>query len=157
MSDSTIVPVQRQNLAAMAYPMQSLDPGTSRPPGMFSDSCFDEMYAPDRSVRPHYGPLSEWLVQTAPERIAHMRQAAQMLFHRVGITFAVYGEESGAERLIPFDILPHIIPGSEWRELSAGLKQRVRVLNMFLHDIYHGQEIIKAGKIPSDKVLKNAQ
>jgi len=124
---------------------------------MFSDSCFDEMYAPDRTVRPHYGPLSDWMTQTVPERIAHMRQAAQMLFHRVGITFAVYGEESGAERLIPFDILPHIIPASEWRELSAGLKQRVRALNMFLHDIYHGQEIIKAGKIPADKVLKNAQ
>lgn len=124
---------------------------------MFSDTCYNEMYAADSSVRPHYAPLAEWLAQTARERIAQMRQAAQVLFHRVGITFAVYGEDSGAERLIPFDILPHIIPAPEWRELQAGLKQRVRALNMFLHDVYHGQEIIKAGKIPADKVLKNAQ
>ena len=86
-----------------------------------------------------------------------MRQAAQVLFHRVGITFAVYGEDSGAERLIPFDILPHIIPVAEWRELHAGLRQRVRALNMFLHDVYHDQEILKAGKIPPEKVTGNAQ
>ena len=124
---------------------------------MFADTCYNEMYAADKSVRPHYAALSEWLAGTARERIAQMRQAAQVLFHRVGITFAVYGEDSGAERLIPFDILPHIIPASEWRELQAGLKQRVRALNMFLHDVYHAQEIIKAGKIPAEKVLKNAQ
>jgi uncharacterized circularly permuted ATP-grasp superfamily protein len=123
---------------------------------MFSDTCFDEMYALDGSVRPHYGPLSLWLASTAPERVKHMRQAAQVLFHRVGITFAVYGEDSGAERLIPFDILPHIIPVAEWRQLHAGLRQRVRALNMFLHDVYHNQEIIKANKIPVDKVAKNA-
>jgi uncharacterized circularly permuted ATP-grasp superfamily protein len=85
-----------------------------------------------------------------------MRQAAQVLFHRVGITFAVYGEDSGAERLIPFDILPHIIPVAEWRELHAGLRQRVRALNMFLHDVYHDREILKAGKIPPEKVTGNA-
>ena len=108
-------------------------------------------------MRPHYQPLEQWLANTAADRIAQMRQAAQMLFHRVGITFAVYGDDSGAERLIPFDILPHIIPMSEWRELHAGLKQRVRALNMFLHDVYHDQEILKAGHIPAAKVLDNAQ
>ena len=129
----------------------------SSPTDMFSDSCFNEMYAPDGSVRAHYARLAAWLASTPAERIAHMRKAAQMLFHRVGITFAVYGEDSGAERLIPFDILPHIIPVSEWRELHAGLRQRVRALNMFLHDVYHDREIVKAGKIPEDKVLQNAQ
>jgi uncharacterized circularly permuted ATP-grasp superfamily protein len=124
---------------------------------MFSDTCFNEMYALDGSVRPQYARLSLWLASTAPERLAHMRQAAQMLFHRVGITFAVYGEDSGAERLIPFDILPHIIPVAEWRELHAGLRQRVRALNMFLHDVYHEREIVKAGKIPGDKIANNAQ
>jgi uncharacterized circularly permuted ATP-grasp superfamily protein len=121
-----------------------------------ADACYDEMYAADGSVRTHYHPLSLWLASTAPDRIKHMRQAAQVLFHRVGITFAVYGEDSGAERLIPFDMLPHIIPVSEWRELHAGLKQRVRALNMFLHDVYHEQEILKAGKIPEEKVTGNA-
>ncbi|HVO48190.1 MAG TPA: circularly permuted type 2 ATP-grasp protein, partial [Steroidobacteraceae bacterium] len=123
---------------------------------MFSDNCFNEMYAPDGAVRPHYQPLANWLKTTPPDRVAQMREAAQMLFHRVGITFAVYGEEGGAERLIPFDILPHVIPMAEWRELQAGLRQRVRALNMFLQDIYHGQEIIKAGHIPAHKVLSNA-
>ncbi len=115
---------------------------------MFSDTCFNEMYAPDGSVRSHYGRLSLWLASTPSERVDHMRKAARMLFHRVGITFAVYGEDSGAERLIPFDILPHIIPMAEWRELHAGLRQRVRALNMFLHDVYHDREMVKAGKIP---------
>ena len=124
---------------------------------MFSDTCFNEMYRTDGSVRDHYLPLADWLTTTPKERILQMRQAAQMLFHRVGITFAVYGDESGAERLIPFDILPHIIPMAEWRELQAGLRQRVRALNMFLHDVYHEREILKAGRIPASKVLGNAQ
>jgi uncharacterized circularly permuted ATP-grasp superfamily protein len=124
---------------------------------MFSSSCFNEMYAPDGSVRPHYQPLADWLSGTPSERIGQMREAAQMLFHRVGITFAVYGDEDGAERLIPFDILPHIIPLAEWRQLHAGLQQRVRALNLFLHDIYHEREILKAGRIPEAKVLQNAQ
>jgi uncharacterized circularly permuted ATP-grasp superfamily protein len=124
---------------------------------MFSDACFNEMYRPDGSVREHYQPLTDWLATTPKERIDQMRQAAQMLFHRVGITFAVYGDDSGAERLIPFDILPHVIPLSEWRTLQAGLRQRVRALNMFLHDVYHEREIVKAGRIPEAKVLGNAQ
>ena len=122
---------------------------------MFSDTCYNEMYAQDGSVRAHYQPLADWLTSTPSERIGQMRQAAQILFHRVGITFAVYGDESGAERLIPFDILPHVIPLSEWRELQAGLKQRVRALNMFLHDVYHEQEILKAGRVPAAKVTGN--
>jgi len=129
-------------------------PGSS---GMLSNTSFNEMYAPDGSVRSHYARLSLWLASTAPERVAQMRKAAQVLFHRVGITFAVYGEDSGAERLIPFDILPHIIPMAEWRELHAGLRQRVRALNMFLHDVYHDREILKADKIPQDKILNNGQ
>jgi len=124
---------------------------------MFSETCYNEMYTPDGNVRPHYEAISQWLQSTPPERVQQMRQAAQILFHRVGITFAVYGDESGAERLIPFDILPHIIPLAEWRELQAGLRQRVRALNMFLHDVYHEQEIIKAGRIPEAKVVSNAQ
>jgi uncharacterized circularly permuted ATP-grasp superfamily protein len=124
---------------------------------MRAPSCFDEMYGLDGNVRAHYQPIAEWLTLTPPERIVQMREAAQMLFHRVGITFAVYGDEDGTERLIPFDILPHIIPLAEWRQLQAGLRQRVRALNAFLHDIYHGREIVQAGRIPEAKVLGNAQ
>jgi uncharacterized circularly permuted ATP-grasp superfamily protein len=123
---------------------------------MFSDDCFNEMYAKDGGIRPHYQPVADWLAATPRDRLDHMRQAAHMLFYRVGITFSVNGDEHGTERLIPFDILPHIIPMTEWRELHAGLKQRVRALNMFLHDIYHAQEILKANRIPAHKVLDNA-
>ena len=90
-------------------------------------------------------------------RIAQNRQAADLLFHRVGITFAVYGEASGTERLIPFDIVPHVIPGVQWELLSRGLRQRVLALNRFLHDIYHGQEILQAEVIPAERVQRNAQ
>jgi uncharacterized circularly permuted ATP-grasp superfamily protein len=122
---------------------------------MSFDSYYNEMYLADGGVRNHYRPMAEWIAATPKERIAQMRQAAHLLFHRVGITFAVYGEESGGERLIPFDMLPHIIPMGEWQRLEAGLRQRVKALNAFLHDIYHGQEILKADKIPADRVLQN--
>ena len=118
---------------------------------------YNEMYAEDGSVRAHYAAFAEWLRETPPARIAQNRHAADLLFHRVGITFAVYGEASGTERLIPFDVVPHVIPGTEWDMLARGLRQRVGALNRFLHDIYHGQEIIKAGKIPAEQVQGNAQ
>ena len=121
----------------------------------FDSSYYDEMYRPDGTVRPHYTALADWIAATDPARVKHMRDAANMLFHRVGITFAVYGEEAGAERLIPFDMLPHIIPGEEWRMLERGLRQRVRALNLFLRDIYHGQEILRAGRIPAERVTGN--
>ena len=96
---------------------------------------YNEMFTEDRAVRPHYAAFAEWLSETPPARIAQNRHAADLLFHRVGITFAVYGEASGTERLIPFDIVPHVIPGGEWERLARGLKQRVGALNRFLHDI----------------------
>lgn len=92
----------------------------------------------------------------APDELARKRQEADLLFRRVGITFAVYGDEAGAERLIPFDALPRIIPAQEWTQLSAGLRQRATALNMFLHDIYHGQDILRAGVIPAEVILGNA-
>ena len=81
---------------------------------------------------------------------------AETLFRRTGITFAVYGDEEAAERLIPFDIIPRIISAAEWRRLTAGIEQRVRALNAFMYDIYHRQEIIKAGRVPEELVIQNA-
>jgi len=122
------------------------------------EACFyNEMFLPDGSVRPHYQPFADWLAGTEPDRIAQKRAEADVMFHRVGITFAVYGEESGTERLIPFDIVPRIIPAREWLMLEQGLRQRVKTLNAFLHDIYHDQEIIKAGIVPPEKVLGNSE
>ena len=118
---------------------------------------YDEMHAADGTVRAHYRPYADWLEQTPREHIARKRKEADIAFHRVGITFNVYGEEGGKERLIPFDLLPRIIPGDEWRGLEAGLRQRVRALNAFLADIYHEREILRAGRIPAAQVLDNAQ
>ena len=113
------------------------------------------MRTADGEVRAHFRALAEWLAETPAERVAEKRREADLLFHRVGITFAVYGDTSGAERLIPFDTIPRIIPSAEWRELARGLRQRVTALNRFLHDIYHEQEILKAGVIPAEQVLTN--
>jgi uncharacterized circularly permuted ATP-grasp superfamily protein len=124
---------------------------------MAPKALFNEMLTEDGAVRAHYAPFSDWLRNTPQEKISQNRQAADLLFHRVGITFAVYGESAGTERLIPFDIVPHVIPAHAWDVLANGLKQRVTALNKFLHDIYHDQEIIKAGKIPSQVVLGNSQ
>ena len=116
---------------------------------------YDEMHAAPGEVRSHYRALSQWLAETPPERVMEKRREADLLFHRVGITFAVYGDAQGAERLIPFDTIPRIIPRREWELLVKGLTQRVTALNRFLHDIYHEQEILKAGVIPAEQVLGN--
>jgi len=118
---------------------------------------FNEMFDANRGVRAHYAAFAEWLADTPAARIEQNRRAADLLFHRVGITFAVYGEASGTERLIPFDIVPHVIPGEQWDRIARGLRQRVQALNRFLHDIYHGQEIVQAGVIPGAAVNQNAQ
>jgi uncharacterized circularly permuted ATP-grasp superfamily protein len=117
----------------------------------------NEMIDANGGVRAHYSAYDEWLKVTPPERIARKRAEADLAFHRVGITFAVYGEEAGKERLIPFDIIPRIIPAAEWKAMQSGLRQRVKALNMFLHDVYHEREILKAGKIPAEQVLNNTQ
>ena len=124
---------------------------------MAGNDFYDEMRASDAAVREHYAPFESWLSGMPPERLQQKRAEAEIAFHRVGITFAVYGEETGSERLIPFDIVPRILPAAEWRVLEAGLKQRVLALNMFLADIYHQQEILREGLIPAQKVLENSQ
>jgi len=121
------------------------------------NTFFNEMYDAAGAVRPHYRGYADWLAATPPERIVRKRAEADITFHRVGITFAVYGEEEGKERLIPFDIIPRIIPAKEWKDLQRGLRQRVQALNAFLHDIYHDQHILEAGHIPREHVLNNAQ
>jgi len=118
---------------------------------------YNEMHPADGSARPHYQRYSEWLEAQPAERLAQKRAEADALFHRVGITFAVYGQEEGTERLIPFDIVPRVLPQEEWLRLEAGLKQRVRALNAFIHDIYHEQQILKAGIVPAEQVLCNSQ
>jgi uncharacterized circularly permuted ATP-grasp superfamily protein len=123
------------------------------PPRIF----YDEMRGLEGEVLPHYQRYVEWAEKLPPEHFAQKRQEADVMFRRVGITFAVYGDESGTERTIPFDIIPRIIPAADWKILEQGLRQRVRALNLFLGDIYHDQAILKEGIIPPRKVLENAQ
>ena len=122
---------------------------------------FDEMQITGNTVREHYNVYNRWLKAQPDEVMRARRDEAEMIFRRVGITFAVYGakDEDGAgnERLIPFDLIPRVIPKQEWVEMEAGLRQRVTALNRFIHDVYHGQEILKAGIVPTEQVLNNAQ
>src|SRR6201989_2169844 len=119
--------------------------------------CFDEMRRHDDTVRPHYARFARWLENQANEAIARKRAEADLLFRRVGITFAVNGDLSGTERLIPFDLIPRIIPRGEWTQLEAGLGQRMQALNLFIHDVYHDRNIVRAGVVPADQVYTNAQ
>ncbi|BET25611.1 putative circularly permuted ATP-grasp superfamily protein [Limnobacter thiooxidans] len=118
---------------------------------------FDEMNTSGGEVRHHYQDFSRWLEHQAPERLQNKRAEADLIFRRVGITFAVYGEESGTERLIPFDIVPRVITAAEWKILEAGLRQRVQALNMFLKDIYNEQKILATGLIPPEQIFNNEQ
>jgi len=120
-------------------------------------SFYDEMVDPVQGVRPHYQPFDGWLKSQPADMLAAKRAESDLTFRRVGITFAVYGDDAGTERLIPFDIIPRIIPAKEWRTLEAGLRQRVKALNMFCHDIYHEQKILKSGVVPADQIFRNAQ
>ena len=109
----------------------------------------------DGSQREVYARVARWLEQSPPELLSARREQAELLFRRIGITFAVYGDKDASERLIPFDIIPRIISRAEWTRLEAGLIQRVKALNLFLADIYGPREILKAGLIPSDLVFRN--
>ena len=124
-------------------------------------SAFDEMHTAERQVREQYQVYQRWLEQQPSELMQARRSEAEMIFRRVGITFAVYGAKdengSGTERLIPFDLIPRVIPQAEWVVMEAGLAQRVTALNRFIHDVYHDQEILRAGIVPADQVLQNAQ
>jgi uncharacterized circularly permuted ATP-grasp superfamily protein len=122
---------------------------------------FDEMLDGGERVREQYRVYDEWLKRQPTESMQSRRSEAEMIFRRVGITFAVYGDKdeggAGTERLIPFDLIPRIIPQQEWAAMEAGLRQRVTALNRFIHDVYHDQEILKAGLVPAEQVLNNAQ
>lgn len=116
---------------------------------------------PPGTVRSHYRSFADWLGRQSAATMDNKRAEADLIFRRVGITFAVYGDKdesnSGTERTIPFDVIPRVFPASEWATLERGLRQRVAALNRFIHDIYHGQDIIRAGVIPPDQIYNNAQ
>jgi uncharacterized circularly permuted ATP-grasp superfamily protein len=117
------------------------------------DGFFDEMFAGTGEVRPHYRALHQQLAQMTSDTFDERRRAADASFLYQGITFTVYAEEEGVERVFPFDLVPRIIPDEEWSHIERGLRQRVMALNLFLHDVYHDQRIITERLLPADLVF----
>ncbi len=116
-------------------------------------STYDEMVGEDGELRPHYRRIHDLWCRLSPEQLAERRRAVDLAFLRQGITFNVYGDSAGSERIFPFDLMPRVVPADEWRTIEAGLAQRITALNLFLHDVYHEQRILKDGVIPSYYVL----
>src|SRR5438270_3061698 len=117
--------------------------------------AFDEMRGSDGEVRTPYAALNHWLGGLPPDLLDHRRREAELIFRRIGITFAVYGEAESTERLIPFDVIPRILAKTEWDVLRRGLEQRVRALNAYIKDVYNRREIIKHGVVPEELVFRN--
>lgn len=117
---------------------------------------FDEMFESPGVVRSHYRKLLERFDEMDDEEFERKRQLAAATFLNQGITFTVYSGDEGTERIFPFDLIPRIIPEKEWEMIQAGLVQRIQALNLFLHDVYHDQRIIKEGIIPRE-VIESAK
>ena len=122
---------------------------------MSNSSYFDEMHGRDGATRTPYLRYSNWFNHEDPKGLIRESKEAEAFFRRTGITFNVYGAADAEERLIPFDIVPRILSGKEWAQLAKGVEQRVRAINAFLHDIYHRQEILRAGRVPVDLIARN--
>ena len=121
--------------------------------GYRAENFFDEMVGPGDQMRPHYARFRELFQALTLDEFEHKCQSVDLAFLRQGITFNVYGDAAGAEKIFPFDLLPRIIPAKEWEFLERGLVQRITALNLFLHDIYHEQKILKDGVIPPFYIL----
>ncbi len=122
---------------------------------MAEQSFWDEMTGGAGDIRTVYARIDQWLRDTPPDILVARRSQAELLFRRIGITFAVYGSKDASERLIPFDIIPRVIAQKEWSLLEKGLIQRVKAINAFLTDIYGARDILRAGIVPSDLVFRN--
>jgi uncharacterized circularly permuted ATP-grasp superfamily protein len=116
---------------------------------------FDEMLGTGTGPRPPYGRYDAWFQSEDLRELRKKSTEAERFFRRTGITFNVYGQNEADERLIPFDIVPRIISAREWARLTKGIEQRVRAINAFLYDIYHRQEILRAGRVPKELIERN--
>jgi uncharacterized circularly permuted ATP-grasp superfamily protein len=117
------------------------------------DSFFDEMLDQSGEIRPHYRQFCSLFETLGADEFADKRHSIDLAFLRQGITFNVYGDSQGTERIFPFDLVPRVIPAKEWEYLERGLVQRITALNLFLRDVYHEQKIVKDGVIPAHYIL----
>lgn len=142
---------------AVMPPTALTEPSPSTHASLFNDyspgTFFDEMFDAGGQPRPHYQRFARQFQGVNSEFLAAKRRAVDLAFLRQGVTFNVYGDAQGTERVFPFDLVPRIIPAAEWAHLEAGLAQRITALNLFLHDIYHEQRILRDGTIPAHYVL----
>jgi len=122
---------------------------------MENNEIFDEMWGRQQQLREPYQGFQNWFEGEDLSRLRAKQREAEEVFRLTGITFNVYGKTEAEERLIPFDIIPRVISAREWQKLSRGIEQRVRAINAFLHDIYHRQEIVRAGRIPEEMISRN--
>ena len=149
-------PLVGARLAARIMVVSALsDSINARPGAQRMADAFDEMTGADGKARAAYAQLAHWLAEVPPHVLDYRRREAEVLFRRIGITFAVYGDPDAQERLIPFDVLPRILAADEWQMVRAGLEQRVQAINHYVRDIYGRREILKAGIIPEDLVFQN--
>src|SRR5437660_2068946 len=117
--------------------------------------AFDEMNGTDGLTRPAYQQLAGWLGQVPPDILQQRSREAELLFRRIGITFAVYGEAESTERLIPFCVVPRILAANEWDIVRRGLEQRTKAINLYIKDVYSKREVLRAGVVPDDLVFQN--
>jgi uncharacterized circularly permuted ATP-grasp superfamily protein len=117
-----------------------------------TEGFYDEMFEGDGRVRPHVQLVLDVIQSLDPGQLLRYKHAAERLLLQLGITFNVYGDTAGTERIFPFDLIPRIIAAPEWDRIERGLKQRIHALNAFIHDIYHDQKILKDGAIPAEVV-----
>ena len=123
--------------------------------GYNTEGFYDEMFAPDGNARPAAQMLVERIEGFPDGELARRQIAAEYALLRMGITFNVYADEQGVEKIFPFDLIPRIIDANEWNWIEQGLKQRIHALNLFIDDVYHDQKIIKDGVIPAEVVLSS--
>jgi uncharacterized circularly permuted ATP-grasp superfamily protein len=121
--------------------------------GRYNLAAYDEMFDSSAVPRPHYAALYERLIELGPDELERRDKVADLTMRQQGITFTVYGRNQGVERIIPFDPIPRLIAPAEWDKIERGLKQRVRALNLFIHDVYHERLILKDRVVPPELVF----
>jgi uncharacterized circularly permuted ATP-grasp superfamily protein len=139
--------------------MAQLSPasGVAALPGLFSSyqlgGAFDEMFEANGQPRPQYRALFARLLELRPDDLRKRQRDADRAFLQQGITFTVYGDNAGTERIFPYDLLPRVLTAAEWKTIERGLIQRLSALNLFLHDIYHDMRIVSEGLVPRELIL----